>query len=58
MCTVLLPPGGYPTEVNKYIIEILAIYLKSCGCIIEIVFLPSKDGIFPVFFIQRRVYGG
>jgi len=21
MCTVLLPPGGYPTEVNKYIIS-------------------------------------
>jgi t-SNARE complex subunit (syntaxin) len=20
MCTVLLPPGGYPTAVNKYII--------------------------------------
>jgi hypothetical protein len=20
MCTVLLPPGGYPIEVNKYII--------------------------------------
>jgi hypothetical protein len=20
MCTVLLPPGGYPTAVNKYIV--------------------------------------
>jgi hypothetical protein len=23
MCTVLLPPGGYPTAVNKYITSIL-----------------------------------
>ena len=27
MCTVLLPPGGYPTAVNKYIISI-----PLCSC--------------------------
>jgi hypothetical protein len=25
MCTVLLPPGGYPIAVNKYIIIIIII---------------------------------
>jgi len=25
MCTVLLPPGGYPTTVNKYIMS------DTCG---------------------------
>jgi hypothetical protein len=30
MCTVLLPPGGYPIAVNKYIIYIIffTIYFK------------------------------
>jgi hypothetical protein len=23
MCTVLLPPGGYPIAVNKYIIKLI-----------------------------------
>jgi hypothetical protein len=27
MCTVLLPPGGYPISVNKYIIS----YIVTCG---------------------------
>jgi len=30
MCTVLLPPGGYPTAVNKYIIN--HINMKATGC--------------------------
>ena len=29
MCTVLLPPGGYPTAVNKYIIQIITIYCEN-----------------------------
>ena len=35
MCTVLLPPGGYPTAVNKYIISSMAVFLKlgsAKGC--------------------------
>ena len=35
MCTVLLPPGGYPIAVNKYIISYVYIYffflLWRCG---------------------------
>jgi hypothetical protein len=27
MCTELLPPGGYPTAVNKYIIIIIIIII-------------------------------
>jgi len=30
MCTVLLPPGGYPFAVNKYIISYQYIASKSC----------------------------
>jgi len=29
MCTVLLPPGGYPIAVNKYIISLIKIYFVS-----------------------------
>jgi len=30
MCTVLLPPGGYPIAVNKYIIYIIQ-KVRHCG---------------------------
>jgi hypothetical protein len=37
MCTVLLPPGGYPIEVNKYIISQHTNRDYGClnSCIIE-----------------------
>jgi len=31
MCTVLLPPGGYPIAVNKYIISCYINCLKQSG---------------------------
>jgi hypothetical protein len=31
MCTVLLPPGGYPIAVNKYIISY---YIRYVGCVV------------------------
>jgi len=30
MCTVLLPPGGYPIAVNKYIYIYIYIYIIEC----------------------------
>jgi len=29
MCTVLLPPGGYPIAVNKYIIYHIVLYIQK-----------------------------
>jgi len=31
MCTVLLPPAGYPIAVNKYIYHIIVSYICPCG---------------------------
>jgi hypothetical protein len=36
MCTELLPPGGYPTAVNKYIISIEKKDLKAVFVIMTI----------------------
>jgi len=31
MCTVLLPPGGNPIAVNKYIVSYIYIYIYICN---------------------------
>ena len=36
MCTVLLPPGGYPIAVNKYIISIRKKENNKCDIYIYI----------------------
>jgi len=48
MCTVLLPPGGYPIAVNKYIISYIMLYI-----IYEAVQLETGDEWFePVLNIH------
>jgi hypothetical protein len=44
MCTELLPPGGYPTAVNKYIISYNIVTLKSAVVIQWLVLSAPKDG--------------
>jgi len=36
MCTVLLPPGGYPIAVNKYIISYIIWFTKAKKFILRI----------------------
>jgi hypothetical protein len=51
MCTELLPPGGYPTAVNKYIISYIISYHKTAwlgnrNSTIKIVILGQKKEAF------------
>jgi len=44
MCTVLLPPGGYPIVVNKYVnIDIKCLYSKSPDI--------TKDTVITVYYV-------
>ena len=37
MCTVLLPPGGYPTTVNRYIIYPIINKFRRQNSIIDVI---------------------
>jgi len=49
MCTVLLPTGGYPLAVNKYIIYHITsyhiIYHKRCGQNLVVAYFETIHGI-------------
>jgi len=51
MCTVLLPPGGYPIAVNKYVIYL---YVFVCMCIF--VYVCMHACLYVCVFIFLYIY--
>jgi hypothetical protein len=59
MCTVLLPPGGYPIAV-KYIMYIFHIkyinFLGVVNCLFEAIFRDSFDSLKETSFMKLPVH--